>query len=186
MRFDRSNRSDKRALCERFANALAAAARLMPGVTNVEIEASRVSASRYLYIYCGDDRSFKIRISDHDATASGLACDKYIFAAVESLAAAVEQIARLLGATAPAGFRETSFAARSASATKAAATRGEHRAAFERDMIARAAAAITALPDRRRATIVAMIEQLCPGLPSAQRRRVTDAAIAEFKRTKHV
>jgi hypothetical protein len=104
MRFTKSTRSNKNALCARIAKQVAAVL-TRAGVPEVRIDASRVSASAYVYLPIEIDPEYgvieeaKIRISDH---ADRYGADHHIWAEDAADKAWLARTAEILAAHYPA------------------------------------------------------------------------------------
>lgn len=171
--FTKSLRSNKTGECRRLADHIAAAAEAMGLVASVD--ASRQSASHYVYVATSDDadEKIKIRCSDHDDRHGG--SDWYTWAR-ECPSTTIARLASHFGRTVPTGYRPEDYTARSAKGKAAAAARSKARQASEAEMVA---AVIEEIETHKTASKLAagkVVDGLYPSIPRAQRQRIAEAA----------
>jgi len=176
--FTKSLRSNKTGECRRLADHISAAAAAMGLVSEVDV--SRQSASHYVYVAASADadEQIKIRCSDHDDRHGG--SDWHTWNG-ECPSATIARLASHFGCAVPVGYRPGDYAARSATAQAAAATRSQARRATEAEMIA---AVIEAMQTANVSAVAAgkVVDGLHPAIPRAQRQRIAAAASATVTR----
>ncbi len=149
------------------------------------MDASRQSASHYVYVAASAeaDEQIKIRCSDHADRHGG--SDWHTWNG-ECPSITIARLADHFGCAVPIGYRPEDYAARSATAQAAAATRSQARRATEAEMIA---AVIEAMQTAKNVSAVAagkVVDGLHPALPMAQRQRIANAASATVTRDRAI
>lgn len=170
--FRASSLSYKTGECRRIAAQINDAATAMGLISSVD--ASRVSASHYVYIVENEDgEAVKIRVSDHDDRHGG--SDWYHWDG-QCPSATIARVASHFGLAVPAQFTAAAYAARGVAATKAAVTRWTNKRATEAEMLTCVIAALQA--EKTPGPVVAggVVDRLYAGIPRAQRSRMVGSA----------
>ena len=171
--FTKSLRSNKTGECRRLADHIAAAAQAMG--LSAAVDWSRQSASHYVYVTSSEetDDLIKIRCSDHTDKHGG--SDWYAWAG-ECPSATIARLADHFRRAVPAGYRPEDYAARSAKAEAAAATRSKARRATEADMVAAVTESLAGHKTASALVAGKVVDSLYPAIPRAQRQRIANAA----------
>jgi len=181
--FTKCLRSNKTGECRRLADHISAAANAMGLVS--EVDASRHSASHYVYVVAQSDANaqIKIRCSDHDDRHGG--SDWHTWNG-ECPSTTIARVARHFGRAVPFGYRPEDYATRSATAQAAAATRRQARRGTEVEMIAAVVEAMQAAKNVSTVAAGKVVDGMHPAIPRAQRQRIAAAASATVTRDRSI
>lgn len=183
MAFTKSTYSNKTGECRRLADHIAAAAAAMGLVADVD--ASRQSASHYVYVSTSADadEQIKIRCSDHSDRHGG--SDWYTWNG-ECPSITIARMADHFGRPVPAGYRWEDYVARSATAKAAARIRNQDRQATEAEMIAAVVEAMRTAKSVSKLAAGKVVDGMYPAIPRAQRQRIAYDAVAAITRDRAI